>query len=175
MLTFHEVRDNVKKRLADKKANVSPTVTKQLNLLYLYCNLVIRDGRRIATSEGLARAETPDNEGDGKYLARKIRSLFTYYQVWGDLPKDDKGGKRSGCSFLDNEDCAEADVLETWLDHSIKVSHCSPPRNLPSTQCQYGEGNLREKLSELALPFGIFFVKRRRRELMKMDMTGKMF
>lgn len=77
VLTFHEVRDNVKKRLADKKANVSPTVTKQLNLLYLYCNLVIRDGRRIATSEGLARAETPDNEGDGKYLARKVSVYFS--------------------------------------------------------------------------------------------------
>lgn len=52
-------------------------------------------------------------ENDGKTLARRIRALFRHYQTFGGLPAETRGGKRTGASYLDNEDVFQA--CRAWL------------------------------------------------------------
>jgi len=69
--------------------------------------------RRGRIEASLLVAESNHPTGNGKTLARKIRALYLYYQTYGLLPLETRGGKQKSRSYLDNEDVYKA--CRAWL------------------------------------------------------------
>ena len=69
--------------------------------------------RRGRIEASLLVAESNHPTGNGKTLARKIRALYLYYQTYGSLPLETRGGKQKNRSYLNNEDIFKA--CRAWL------------------------------------------------------------
>lgn len=114
-MTYQQVFDSVNAHLANKKQPYLPRIISDLQLLKEYTTQLLKkppfhEGR-VTASRSVAK--TKHTENDGITLARRIRSLFRHYQTFGGLPVETRGGKRTGASYLDNEDVFQA--CRAWL------------------------------------------------------------
>jgi hypothetical protein len=115
LMTIREVFDSVQALLSYQKQPYAPRTFTDLSLLKQYTAQMLKTGPYHLDKFKASRLVAQSNhiENDGKTLARRIRALFRHYQTFGGLPAETRGGKRTGTSYLDNEDVFQG--CRGWL------------------------------------------------------------
>lgn len=102
---WHELREQTKSDLEMAHEQNSPIARiKQYTILRNLATLRIKGRGRMAASKDIARQW---HEGEGVHFARRVRSLARHYQLFEQLPVEQRGGDR-GRSLLNNEQVQSA-------------------------------------------------------------------
>jgi hypothetical protein len=98
--SWEELREQIKDDLhRGHKKHAPHAHTNQLTILRNFATLRIKGKGRIAASEAIVQQF---HEGVGVHFARRIRFLARHYQMFEQLPDENRGGDR-GRSLLDDE------------------------------------------------------------------------
>lgn len=97
-----------------KKHHKSMTLPQmnQLMILRNFATLQIKGHGHMEASRQIAE-QWYDKKHDGIHFARRIRALARYYQVFEQLPKDNRGGLKNARSLLTDE--AVQTAARSWL------------------------------------------------------------
>lgn len=117
LLTTQEIFESVQllRKEDDRKRQLALRVRHDLDLLFQYTNLLIKDNspKKGKIEASLMVATINHLTTDGKELARRIRALCNHFARYKGIPLETRGGKRTGLLLLDNKEVFLA--CRAWL------------------------------------------------------------
>ena len=119
---WKELRDQIKKYLKKKHFTLSLKQHNQLTILRNFATLILKGYRWIPASLEIAN-QWHEAVEPSPHFARRIRALARHYQVFGQLPKERRGGSRHARSLLNDETVKAA--ARTWLT-AQKIGSVTP-------------------------------------------------
>jgi hypothetical protein len=116
------LRDQINKDLHTgcKQKTLPLSQINQLMILSNFANLRMKGVSRIDASLKIAQQW---HEGSGLWFARRVRALARHYQIFEQLPAEERGGSKNAHSFLHDE--SVQNHARTWLS-SLPTGHVTP-------------------------------------------------
>jgi hypothetical protein len=120
--SWEELRTQIKDDLAKGAKTLSLSRINQLLLIRNFATLRLKDRGRIEASLEIA---CQWHEGEGVHFARRVRALARHYQVFEQLPVEQRGGQENALSPLKDERLQLA--ARQWLT-AQNVGQITPQR-----------------------------------------------
>ncbi|KAE9399002.1 hypothetical protein BT96DRAFT_957397 [Gymnopus androsaceus JB14] len=120
---WSELREQIKNELAVAKKKHLPLLQiNQLLILRNFATLRLKNMGRIRASQEIALQW---HEKEGVHFARHVRQLARHYQIFEQLPREKRGGLRTSCSLLSDENTRNA--VRNWLT-AQKAGNVTPKK-----------------------------------------------
>jgi hypothetical protein len=97
-----EIRTEIKAELKKNSKILPLSRINQLMIVSNFATLRLKGVSRIQAGAEIAR-QWYDGKGSGDWFARRVRSLARHYQLFGQLPRERRGGARTSRSWLHDE------------------------------------------------------------------------